>query len=86
MREGQDDRYQDFKLWLRELEDLVREIREDPIFKGNQNFKFGCGKPRLGGLTVEEPADTKIGSSLRTLTGRSVLWRLVSDARRIETS
>jgi hypothetical protein len=45
---------------------------------------FGRGKPRLGGLTVEETADTKIGSSLRTLTGRSVLRRLVSDARRIE--
>ncbi len=23
-----------------ELEDLVREIMEDPVFKGNQNFKF----------------------------------------------
>jgi hypothetical protein len=25
---------------MRELEDLVLEIMEDPIFKGNQNFKF----------------------------------------------
>jgi hypothetical protein len=31
---------QDLNTWLRELEDLVCEIMEDPIFKGNQNFKF----------------------------------------------
>jgi hypothetical protein len=24
----------------RELEDVVREIMEDPVFKGNQNFSF----------------------------------------------
>ena len=30
----------EFDLWLRELEDVVQEIMEDPIFKGNQNFKF----------------------------------------------
>ena len=33
-------REQDLNLWLRELEDLVREVMEVPIFKGNQNFKF----------------------------------------------
>jgi hypothetical protein len=33
-------RDQDLNLWLRELEDLVREVMEVPIFKGNQNFKF----------------------------------------------
>ena len=31
---------QDLKLWARELEDVVLEIMENPIFKGNQNFKF----------------------------------------------
>ena len=40
MREGPADGDQDLNLWLRELEDVVREIMEDPIFKGNQNFKF----------------------------------------------
>ena len=30
----------EFDLWLCELEDVVQEIMEDPIFKGNQNFKF----------------------------------------------
>jgi hypothetical protein len=34
MREGPDDGDQDLNLWLRELDDLVREIMEDPIFKG----------------------------------------------------
>ena len=40
MREGSADGDQDLNLWLRELEDMVCEIMEDPIFKGNQNFKF----------------------------------------------
>ena len=36
------------------LEDVVREIMEDPIFKGNQNFKFEldldeAGKRLFGG-------------------------------------
>ena len=31
---------QDLNLWARELEDVVREIMQDPVFKGNQNFKF----------------------------------------------
>ena len=31
---------QDLQLWAREFEDVVREIMEDPVFKGNQNFKF----------------------------------------------
>ena len=39
-REGPADGDQDLNLWLRELEDMVCEIMEDPIFKGNQNFKF----------------------------------------------
>ena len=40
MRESDADGDQDLNLWLRELEDVVQEIMEDPIFKGNQNFKF----------------------------------------------
>ena len=36
MREGPADGDQDLNLWLRELEDVVREIMADPIFKGNQ--------------------------------------------------
>jgi hypothetical protein len=44
-------------------------------------WQFGRGKPRLGVLRLMR---LPIGSLLRTLTGRSVWWRLVSVARRIE--
>ncbi len=40
LREGPANGDQDLNLWTRELEDLVREIMEDPVFKGNQNFSF----------------------------------------------
>ena len=40
LRKGPADGDQDLNLWTRELEDLVREIMEDPVFKGNQNFSF----------------------------------------------
>ena len=48
MREGLGDGDQDLNLWLRELEDVVHEIMEDPIFKGNQNFKFEMDVDELG--------------------------------------
>ncbi len=40
MREGPADGEQDLNAWFRELEDVVREIMEDPIFKGNQKYLF----------------------------------------------
>ncbi len=40
MRESNLDGDQDFNFWTREIEDLVHEIMEDPVFKGNQNYKF----------------------------------------------
>ena len=40
LREGPADGDQDLNLWTRELEDVVQEIMEDPVFKGNQNFSF----------------------------------------------
>ena len=40
MREGPADGDQDLNFWTRQLEDLVREIMEDPAFKGNQHFSF----------------------------------------------
>ena len=54
LREGPTDGDQDLNLWTRELEDLVREIMEDPVFKGNQNFSFEMdvdknGKRLFGG-------------------------------------
>jgi hypothetical protein len=40
MREGPADGDQDLNFWTRVLEDVVREIIEDPIFKGNQKYSF----------------------------------------------
>ncbi len=41
MQEGPADGDQDLNLWAREFEDhdVVRDIMEDPIFKGNQNAR-----------------------------------------------
>ena len=38
MRESDADGDQDLHLWARELEDVVREILEDPVFKGNRTL------------------------------------------------
>ena len=48
MREGPADGDQDLNFWTRELDDVVREIMEDPVFKGNQNFKFDMDLDELG--------------------------------------
>jgi hypothetical protein len=43
---------QDLSLWIREVEDVVREIMEDPVLKGNQNFPLDLdelGKRMIGG-------------------------------------
>jgi hypothetical protein len=54
MREGPADGDQDLNAWFRELEDVVREIMEDPVFKGNQKYSFEmdldeAGKRLYGG-------------------------------------
>ena len=54
LREGPADGDQDLNMWTRELEDVDREIMEDPVFKGNQNFSFEMdvdknGKRLFGG-------------------------------------
>ena len=48
MRESNLDGDQDLNFWTREIEDLVREIMEDPIFKGNQNYKFETDLDKAG--------------------------------------
>jgi hypothetical protein len=40
MRESDLDGDEDFNFWTREMEDAVRGIFEDPVFKGNQHFNF----------------------------------------------
>ena len=54
MLEGPADGDQDLNFRTREMEDVVREIMEDPVFKGNQNYKFEMdldeeGKRLFGG-------------------------------------
>ena len=54
MRESNLDGDQDLNLWIREVEDIVREIMDDPVFKGNQHYKFEmdldeAGKRLFGG-------------------------------------
>ena len=49
MREGPADGDQDLKMWTRVLEDVVREIMEDPVFKGNQNFSFEMDVDKAAG-------------------------------------
>ncbi len=39
---------QDLNLWARELEDVVREISEDPIFKGDQKYSFEIDLDKSG--------------------------------------
>ena len=53
LREGAADGDQDLNLWIREVEDVCREIMEDPLFKGNQNFHFEMGSVR-GCLAVRQ--------------------------------
>ena len=54
MREGPADGDQDLDFWTREMEDVVREIMEDLIFKCNQKYSFEmdldeAGKRLFGG-------------------------------------
>ncbi len=46
--EGAADGDQDLNLWIRELEDLYREIMEDPLIKGNPNLHFEMDLDDLG--------------------------------------
>jgi hypothetical protein len=48
LREGAADGDQDLNLWIREVEDVCREIMEDPLFKGNQKFHFEMDLDELG--------------------------------------
>lgn len=40
MRESDRDGDQDLTLWMREVEEVVREIMEDARFEGHQHFNF----------------------------------------------
>jgi hypothetical protein len=48
LHEGAADGDQDLNLWIYEVEDVVLEIMEDPLFKGNQNLHFEMDLEELG--------------------------------------
>jgi len=74
MRESNLDGDQDLNLWIREVEDIVREIMEDPIFKGNQNYKFEmdldeAGKRLFAVHTMYRPVHTSTYRYILVHTG-----------------
>ncbi len=48
MLESDRDGDQDLNFWTREIKDIVREIMEDPVFKGNQNHSFDMDLDKAG--------------------------------------
>jgi hypothetical protein len=48
MREGPADGDQVLNVWARELEDVVQDIMEDPIFKGNQKYSSEMDLDEVG--------------------------------------
>ncbi len=54
MRESNLDGDQNLNFWPLYIEDLVREITEDTIFKGNQNYQFEMDLDEAGNVYMEE--------------------------------
>jgi hypothetical protein len=69
MREGPADGDQDLNFWAREMDDVVREIMEDPIFKGNQNFKFDMDLDELGNRLFGGEANAGVAFQIEQLEG-----------------
>jgi len=81
MRESNLDGDQDLNFWTRDIEDLVREIMEDPIFKGNQNYQFEmdldeAGK-RLYGGEANAGVAFQIGQLRYELVCTSLYWHVL---------
>ena len=62
MREGPADGDQDLNFWAREL-----GIMEDPIFKGNQNFKFDMDLDELGNRLFGGEANAEVAFQIGQL-------------------
>jgi hypothetical protein len=76
MRESNLDGDQDLNFWTRDIEDLVREIMGDPIFKGNQNYLDEAGK-RLYGGEANAGVAFQIGQLLYELVCTSLYWHVL---------
>ncbi len=77
MREGRADGDQDLNFWTRELEDVVREILEDPVFKGNQNFHFELDLDEAGKRLFGGEANTGVAFQIGQLRYIPVLYRYI---------
>ena len=67
LREGAEDGDQDLNLWISEVEDVCREIMEDPLFKGNQNFHFEMDLDALGKRMFGWEADAGVSFQIGQL-------------------
>ncbi len=67
MREGPANGDQDLNLWTRQLEDVVQEIMEDPVFKGNQNFSFEMDVDKAGEKLFGGKANTGVSFQIGQL-------------------
>ncbi len=67
MREGPLDGDQDMNFWTREMEDVVCKIMKDPIFKGNQNYKFKMYLNKAGKLLFGREANAGVAFQIGQL-------------------
>jgi hypothetical protein len=58
---------QDLNFWARELEDVVREIMEDPVFKGSQHYKFETDLDEAGKRLFGGEANAGVASQIGQL-------------------
>jgi hypothetical protein len=67
MRESEANGDQDLHLWACELEDVVQEKMEDPVFKGNQNFDFEMDLDEAGKLLFGGEANAGVAFQIGQL-------------------
>ncbi len=73
MRESELYGDQDLKFWIREMQVVMQEIMEDPIFKGNQNYKFGMDLDEAGKPLFGEEANAEVQLRYKLLCSKHIL-------------
>jgi hypothetical protein len=74
MREGPADGDQDLNFWTREMEDVVREIMEVHVFKGNQNYKFEMDLDEAGNRLFGGEANAGVAFQIGQLRYIPGIW------------
>ncbi len=67
MLEGPADDEQDLNFWTHQLEDVVLETMEDPMFKGHQNFTFEMDPDEAGKRLFGSEANTGVAFQIGQL-------------------